>query len=139
MSQDAWEKLFEVIENSNKVMGVSDRYVKETKRFAQKLKELIFSSTDSRIGPFSIEEFEREYSKAVYRSIDRFLRQTPEKNIKRTLINISQYYRNSSPDYHAVFPIVEEPIHTRDMYHNGYYTVQLKVLLPDGNAIPLGN
>ena len=142
MKPDSWEKLLKAIEDSDKkIPGLSETYVRETKRFAQRLYEAyVLGNPSARLGAFTTaEEFESAYTQAVFETLERHLRTTREQAIKRTIIDISEYFRKANPNYRALFPIIEEPVHTPNMYDIGSYSVLLKVLLPDGKSIPLGN
>lgn len=142
ISAAEWLALMHAIEKSSQnVMGVSQEYVAETKQFAQVVYESLVKGNKTErpwLGTFTTPaEFEAEYCRKIYDTLERYLRNAGAQDLKRTIIGLTHYFKQANKHYPAIFPITEERISKEGITDAGNSYVRLTVLLPNGTRIPL--
>lgn len=141
INKEDWSKLQKLIDDSEQIGGVSEEYVRAEKQFANELYQALIQGYGSKkpwLGMFGTpERFEKEYSAAVFRTLEKYLHSTKEQDIKRNLIALTNYFQRKNPHYFPIFPIIEERIDKQGIYDAGDCFVRLSVLLPNGKHIPL--
>jgi hypothetical protein len=142
ISPAEWLALMQAIEQSSqKVTGVSPEYVAETKRFAQELHEALVKGNRTErpwLATFRTPaEFEADYCRKIYDTIEQYLRGEGGQDLKRTIIGLAHYFKQANRHYPAIFPVTEERINKEGITDAGNSYVRLTVLLPNGTRIPL--
>lgn len=137
---DGLAKVLGAIESAREtVQGVNIYYVELTKRFATDVfRALVLHKQPERPWLESYPDlpaFQGAYARTVRRTLESHFR------VNRRCYGVSfnsvlRHYQQSIPGFIAVFPIIEEPTAKRPL-EDGRTSYQLKVMLPDGNKIPL--